>query len=109
MNEQQKHEMIINGTLPSGAEEWFCPVCGRRTLINWEPEFKRTVLETGDSLAVHTAIKSSLPAESLQLDASASSFPQEGEQASGEDYRLAPWLDWLNKVDFNRLWKDDIQ
>jgi hypothetical protein len=108
MNEQQKHEMILNGTLPSGAEEWSCPVCGRRTLIRWEPEFQKTVLEAGDSFALHSAIKSNPPIELLQHNPSGL-VPEEDANVSQEDPRLGPWLDWLNKVDFENLWNDDHQ
>jgi hypothetical protein len=109
MYEQPKHEMIFAGTLPSGAEEWSCPICGRRTLIHWEPEFKRTVLEAGDNLAIHSAVKADPPIASLPADATGSPAQANRTQPTHEDPRLAPWIDWLNQVDFENLWNDGDQ
>lgn len=106
MNEQPKHEMSFAGTLPSGAEEWSCPICGRRTLIHWGPEFKRTVLEAGDDLAIHSAVKADLPTQSLPADATNVSPQVNKPQPTYDDPRLDPWIDWLNKVDFENLWDD---
>lgn len=107
MNEQSKHEMIFAGTLPSGLEEWSCPICGRRTLISWEPVFKRTILEAGDSFAVHTAVKGDLPTDSLLPDIVDTFAQEENPTPINEDPRLGPWLDWLNTIDFENLWNDD--
>ncbi len=57
MTEQEQHEMILEESHPSGADEWYCPTCGRRLLMNYGPEFKKTVLEAGDEYAVHSGGK----------------------------------------------------
>jgi hypothetical protein len=67
MNEGQKHEMVLEATHPSGAEEWNCPTCGRRLLINWEPKFKKTVLEAGDEFSIHSGGKGGLSMSSLEI------------------------------------------
>lgn len=36
-------------------DEFLCPVCGRRLIIQWPPEYKKTILIEGDNLAVHSA------------------------------------------------------
>ena len=41
MNEQQKHEMILDKAYPSGEEEWYCPTCGQRFLLSWPPAYKK--------------------------------------------------------------------
>lgn len=107
--DQQRHELSLEGTLPSGAEEWSCAICGRRTLIHWEPDFKRTVLEAGDDYAIHSASKGGLPIGSMQSDAADAPTPKDNAQPSDEDPRLIPWLIWLEQVDFESLWDNDAQ
>lgn len=67
MNEGQKHEMVLETTRPSGAEEWNCPACGRRLLISWEPKFTKAVLETGDEFSVHSGGKGGLSLNSIEV------------------------------------------
>lgn len=66
MNEQQKHEMVLALTHPSGAEEWSCPTCGRRFLLSWPPSYKKIILEAGDELASHSAGKGGLSVGQLR-------------------------------------------
>ena len=101
MNEQQKHEMILERSYPTGADEWYCPMCGRRMLINWEPEFKRTLLQVGADDAIHSISKGGLPIGSLRAEAA------DDYQPDNEDSRLGPWLTWLEKSDFESLWDDE--
>lgn len=49
-----KHVMILSGQAESGAQEWACPDCGRRLLLQWRPQPERLVLAQGDPSAVHT-------------------------------------------------------
>ena len=67
MNEQQKHEMVLETTHSSGAEEWNCPTCGRRLLIHWEPTFKKVVLHAGDEFSIHSGGKGGLGMGSIQI------------------------------------------
>jgi hypothetical protein len=41
---RERHEMVRQGHVASGAEEWFCPGCGRRMLMRWMPEFDKLLL-----------------------------------------------------------------
>ena len=78
MNEQQKHEMVLEITHPSGAEEWYCPTCGRRFLLNWPPAYKKIVLNAGDKLASHSGGKGGLQMRQLQAgEAEASALPKQ--------------------------------
>ena len=52
-----RHEMVLTGRAESGAEEWFCPSCGRRMLLRWPPDYEKLVLEHGDDTAVHVGEK----------------------------------------------------
>ena len=58
MNQQEHHEMVLETTHSSGAEEWYCPTCGRRFLLQWPPTYKKTVLDPGDEFAAHSGSKS---------------------------------------------------
>jgi hypothetical protein len=58
--DDQPHEMQLIATHASGAEEWFCPRCGRRFLMQWPPEYKKIVLEPGDECVIHGGAKGGL-------------------------------------------------
>jgi hypothetical protein len=59
--------MRLERTYPSGAEEWFCPACGRRFLLNWSPAYKKIVLEAGDEYAMHSGGKGGLRMQPPQI------------------------------------------
>jgi hypothetical protein len=107
MIEQQKHEMILETTHPSGAEEWNCPTCGRRLLINWEPEFKKTILEAGDELSIHSGAKGGLKIGPVQV--TPTDDPNLGEEpiTPVDEARLAPWRAWLDDSNFEDLWDNE--
>lgn len=107
MNE--KHEMILEKTHSSGAEEWNCPTCGRRMLIRWEPNFKRTVLEAGSPEATHSGFKSTLQMEVNIATSMTEKSLQEETEMPIEEARLAPWAAWLEESHFERLWDSDDQ
>lgn len=67
MSEQPRHEMILGITHPSGAEEWYCPTCGRRFTIQWPPEYKKIILNAGDELAIHTGGKGGVNTSQLHI------------------------------------------
>jgi hypothetical protein len=50
------HQMRLSGRLASGAEEWSCPVCGRRIALRRPPNPELTVLDPGDGTAVHVGV-----------------------------------------------------
>ena len=49
----RQHEMVLEDRQASGAEEWWCPDCGRRLLLRWSPSYAKVVLARGDEHAVH--------------------------------------------------------
>jgi hypothetical protein len=67
-NSQEQHEMRLERTHPSGAEEWFCPTCRRRFVIEWSPAYKRIVLTAGDEWVVHSGGKGDLQMGPPQMD-----------------------------------------
>lgn len=57
MAENERHEMTLVNRLADGAEEWFCPICGRRFLMTWPPQFNRQILEPGNENVIHVGGK----------------------------------------------------
>lgn len=50
------HDMTLEQTFPSGAQQWHCPVCQRRTVMHYLPlqaRLKTITLEAGDEGATH--------------------------------------------------------
>ncbi|MCI0608224.1 MAG: hypothetical protein L0Z71_04080 [Anaerolineae bacterium] len=96
MNEKH-HEMILQETHTSGVEEWYCPTCARRFLVQWPPSYKIIILEAGDQDTRHSLSMGNLRIGPFQVT-----------QAEGtglnEDFRLIPWMKWFEKVDFDSGW-----
>ena len=84
MVNQQQHEMVLEKTHPAGSEEWYCPTCGRRMTITWEP-WKKIVLEPGDSHAVHSGGKGGLRMGPLQVKQADEYDPSAEPEAFVED------------------------
>jgi hypothetical protein len=56
MSNPERHEMQLQRSFPSGAQEWFCPECKRWMVLHHDRERGKTkivVLEAGDALAGH--------------------------------------------------------
>lgn len=110
---QEHHIMVLEGVHPSGAEEWYCPTCGRRIMMQWPPNYKKIVLEAGDEYAVHSGGKTGLQvndftAKSEDLGEEVTdahdetSTPVENDTLTEEDrIRLIPWEEWLEKLDID--------
>ncbi len=92
MLQEDKHVMELVQLHPSGAEEWFCPTCGRRFLMQWPPNYSRVILEAGDETALHSGGKGGLQLSSVQVT-------QESEALTENDPSLQPWMNWLASVD----------
>lgn len=88
-----------------GIEEWLCPTCGRHMLVNWNPIFKRTVLDAGDSSVGHSGFKSEAPPEDV-VDWTPKT---EDIHPPIDESRLTPWANWMDKSDFTNCWNDEIQ
>ena len=104
MNEQQRHEMVLQTTHPSGAEEWYCPSCQRRMTITWQP-WKKIVLDPGDINAAHSGGKGGLRLNPLQINhGQKEDLPAEPRV---EDPYLDPWRRWLDKIDPADFWDEE--
>lgn len=63
---QQQHEMILQTTHPSGAEEWYCPTCEQRFLLTMPPNYRKIILNIGDEFAIHSGGKGGLSTSQFQ-------------------------------------------
>jgi hypothetical protein len=118
----EHHIMVHQGTHSSGAEEWYCPACGRRFLMSWPPDYKRVILEPGDENAVHTGGKGGVQMNNMQANSpdlldelsaemvgeNKSSPVQNAPLFPDDGIRLVQWEEWLENVGFEEWWvKDD--
>jgi hypothetical protein len=99
----QQHEMVLEKTYPTGAEEWNCPTCGRRMIINWQP-WKKVVVEPGDIHAAHSGSKGGLKLGPVQITQGDQVVGSSAPEPSTDDPYLAPWQRWLDSVDSDDLW-----
>lgn len=97
---QEHHVMVLEKTYPSGTEEWYCPTCGRRFLMQWPPDYKKVVLDAGDEYAIHSGGKGGLVIGGPMIS-------QDQESAYEDNARLAQWDEWLTKLDFENWWNRD--
>ncbi len=102
MSETQQHEMRLETTHPSGAEEWYCPTCGRRFVMKWPPKYRRIILDEGDESALHRGGKGGLKLGAVQIRPS-----EETATPTGEDLPLDRWESWLDSEDVSKWWPDD--
>lgn len=93
MFETRQHEMQLKTTHPSGAEEWYCPACGRRFLLQWPPEYKKIVLVEGDIDAAHIGGKGGVHVSAARAT------NEDNSDGPGQD----PWSEWLDDIEFDDL------
>jgi hypothetical protein len=61
MSDQERHEMQLQRSFPSGAQEWSCTTCKRRVVIEHAANRVRIVaLERGDERAIHSTSRGGL-------------------------------------------------
>ena len=97
---EQRHEMQLKAVYPSGAEEWLCPECGRRFIAQWEPKFRRVILEHGDEVTIHTGQGIDLQAQ-ISVESSDHKVPDKTELNDA-------WKQLLNKLDIDLEEDDDL-
>jgi hypothetical protein len=79
------HEILVVKKHASGAEEWFCPTCGRRFVVQWMPEYQCIILNMGDEVAIHNIGRGALVVPSNEI--------------APDDSRLSPFTDWVSNLD----------
>jgi hypothetical protein len=87
--------MELEKTHESGAEEWYCPVCERRFIVQWPPTYKKIILNAGDENAFHSGGKGGVFMGTPQI---------EDVPATELEPALAQvWLDAIATLDFSSL------
>ncbi len=108
MNTGNQHQMIVKNTYPSGAQEWYCPTCGRHFIIQWPPNYKRIMLDEGDEQASHSGGSGGLVMGSAETHpceeentslVNSSSLEERGDTSDLDDPYLGPWAQWLGNKD----------
>jgi hypothetical protein len=97
------HEMVLDKTYPTGAEEWYCPTCGRRFVMQWPPKYKRIILNGGDEYAGHSGGTGGLRIGKVQIRSS-----EENASPMDEELPLEHWKSWLDSVDIDDLWNREL-
>lgn len=104
MNNGNQHQMVMKNSFPSGAQEWYCPTCGRHFIIQWPPNYKRIILDEGDKQAGHAGGTDGLtmgPMDITQMDKTAGQAGNQdtpGEPGGNKDLDdpyLSPWARWM--------------
>jgi hypothetical protein len=93
---QEQHQMQLVETHDTGAEEWHCPQCERRFVVQWPPQYKKIILEAGDEYAAHSGVKGGITMHSAKISESI-------HEPDLADY----WYEALNELDFGD-WPDDF-
>lgn len=108
MNNDMQHEMVISEIYPTGAQEWYCPSCGRRYILQWPPAYSKIVLEVGDEMVIHVGGTSGVQMGSIDMrEEQEDRMPRSpkphrledeniGVQIDPDDPDLSPFSDWLN-------------
>jgi hypothetical protein len=48
-------------------DELFCPICGRHILVQWPPDYRKTILQEGDNTIIHDFGKGGLDVSSVEI------------------------------------------
>lgn len=89
------HEMVFEKTHLSGVEEWYCPSCGRRFLVQWPPAYKMIVLEPGEKDTRHNLSKVNAQRGAARVTPTEEPI---------EEFRLLPYLRWMEQIGFDSRW-----
>ena len=100
------HTMELIGE-HEGTEEWYCPVCGRRMTITWQP-WKKVILEPGDNYVAHTGGRGGLKIGSVHISQGNQVVGSSALEPPVDDPYLTPWKRWLDGMDSDDLWNKEI-
>ncbi len=94
--------MMLDKTYPTGAEEWYCPTCGRRFVMQWPPKYKRIILNNGDGHAAHSGGTGGLKMGGVEIRPSDETAPP-----TEKDLPLDQWKSWLDSEDASKWGPED--
>ena len=77
--------------------------------MQWPPAYKKVILQPGDETAIHSGGRGGLSIIHAEpMPGEESSTPVEESILTQEEAAyLGPWLDWMERVDFENLWNKD--
>ena len=101
MAQVEQHTMELTKTYESGAEEWHCPVCERRFIVQWPPKYKKIILDPGAEYAIHSGGKGGVVMQSTQLQSNG----HNGANSDKEPNLSDEWQAALEELDFGD-WPD---
>ena len=101
MAHTEQHMMELDKTYESGAEEWVCPICERRFVVQWPPKYKKIILESGDEHAMHSGGKGGILMQPPQLHNNG----KNGVNGEKEPNLSDEWHAALDELDFSD-WPD---
>ncbi len=90
MASEETHKLVLVKKYETGAEEWYCPSCGRHFVMQWDPEYQRVIFVSGDETVVHNTSRGDIIVYRPQVD----------------DPYLTPWLEWMEKDNFEGRWNE---
>ncbi|RMF05005.1 MAG: hypothetical protein D6768_01895 [Chloroflexi bacterium] len=91
MTDREQHQMILERTHASGAQEWHCPTCDRRFLMQWEPKFKRVILNEGNVHAAHSGGTGGLQVSPPQVEPILTADLRSALEEALEDIDFGDW------------------
>lgn len=97
MENQSEHKMEVKATYPTGVQEWYCKICGRRFILQWPPHYKRIILVEGDTQAIHSGGTGGLTIGSMEIpsDIEFDNPNANSDFDSDDDPYLSPFDKWM--------------
>lgn len=99
--------MVFLGANEDGEQELYCPICGRRLLVKWPPNYQKIVLEPGDINAVHSGGTGGLSVHAPRVTTRQDDrleAPELEPDGTLSDHTLAPFIVWMEQTGFDSLW-----
>jgi len=87
----KQHKLVLSEIFSSGAQEYYCPICGRRFVIQFLPNFKRIMLDHGDEMAVHIGGTPQRKARACE--------PSGDQMGKLDDPYLQLWRNYLDNIE----------
>src|SRR3989344_7035583 len=94
MSKLEQHEMVLEAIHPSGAEEWYCPTCGRRFTMQWPPEYNKVILDPGDENAIHSGGRATAQPSSTYEQS-------DSPLIVNDDIYLNVFSEWMDQTNFD--------
>lgn len=100
----EQHKMVLAKIHSNGMQEWACPACGRRFLMNLSPNYEQTILEEGNEQITHHCSTIEVADQGSHLVVStpddgpmnAASQTEFGVSLELETHYLEPFVRWLS-------------